>query len=899
MTTFNKLPLTYDGVRLDTLAYAIETLDGRRQLPKTRSRDVSVPGLHGEVPSKYDDYEAGRVLLKMWVRSRDVDGKRVATDDPKKILFKNLDRLYALFGSKWKLGDLRQQVDMDPNDRTSLLANPRLDKSTGTTAFRINRIVNPSFEAAASSTTVRTNMIKNPSFETGVARWTAETGCTIAQGGVLIGGSGSFRCDLTSDGSGSVGIIADSSLSAVTPGKVYTASATVGTLETHPGTHMNILIRWMAPDNITTLSESFSDNPVEVDSYTKIGINQPIPQRISVSAAAPVGAGFAKVVVRVLEPNQPVGAKYVVDAVLLEESATPGEYFDGSFTEIGASWTGAAHDTPSIISQSTTSTWATPATAQLTRVADEPAFGAYCGRLETLDVIIANTPLLWQAGTLPAASAGTQWSGSIYIRSDMDDPPALKLKLAGLDGGGTLVGYGRSGSSTGPDLETLMEIPPERIGVWWRYAVQNAFMPAGATQVRLQILTSSDASGGSIFMFDGATLEAVPHTPFYFDGDTDDAGTEFVWQGTVDNSYTEWRLGAVSSWAAVDGSLVHDTNVDSFPVRAAKACGKYTANTSAANNRIDSNDAVPNTPNQTWTAGAWVWGNVGMERAQIALELRNGGAFVSEIVGPLVTTTGGWTWVAGPEIVQAPPSDRIRMRIQFRQTSGAAPAPSSFARICGAVLTTGPALGLSYFDETTAGAIIGGGGRVRRPPQVRQAFVKADDAIPASTRVLASGDYVSELIVPLKIPTTFWQDVYTLTWTSPTQTATQARIYEITNLQGCTAPLEDLIFIIYGAGTNPRITDPQSGGWVQLNAALPAGQAWRFDAGRWLSGRGSQSLAPTSPAWGDALNITSSAGPRARFAVHPEWSTSLDDHIIRLKLTNATKVQVIGRRKYL
>lgn len=900
MTTFNQLPLTYDGVRLDTLAYAIETLDGRRLLPRTRGRDIAVPGLHGEIASRYDDYEAGRVILKMWVRSNDVDGIRAASDAPKKVLFKNLDRLYALFGSKWKLGDLRQQVDMDGNDRTSLIANPRLDRSAGSTVFRTNRIVNPSFEAATSSTTLRTNMIKNPSFETGVARWVAETGCTIAQGGSLIGGSGSFRCDLTSDGSGNVGIIADSSVSAVTPGKVYTASATVGTLEAHPGTHMQILIRWMAPDNITTLSESFSDNPVEVDSYVKVGINQPIPQRIYVSAAAPVGSGFAKVVVRVLEPNQPIGAKYVVDAVLLEESATPGDYFDGSYTDIGASWTGTAHDTPSVIIQSSTTTWVTPASAQLTRIADEPAFGAYCGRLETISgPIVTDTPILWQAGTLPAASAGTQWSGSIYIRSDMDESPLFKLKLAGLDAGNNLVGYGRSGSSTGPDIETVMTIPNERIGVWWRYSVQKAYMPAAATQVRLQVLTAADMDSGVVALFDGATLEAVPNTPFYFDGDTDDTGTEFVWQGTADNSYTEWRLGAVASWtASANGSLVHDAgNPDVFPVRAAKACGKFTANTSATSS-IDSADAIPNTLGQTWTAGAYVWGNAGMEQARIVIELRNGGTPTGSATGALVTCTGGWTWVPGPEIVQST-GDRLRMRIEFRKAGNLNPDASSFARICGAVLTTGPALGLSYFDETTPGAIIGGGGRVRRPPQVRQAFVKAEDAIPADTRILASGDYVAELVVPLKIPATFWQDVNTVTWTSPVQSATQVRIYEITNLQGCTGPLEDLIFIVYGAGTNARITDPQSGAWVQLNAALPAGQAWRFDAGRWLSGRGAATLAPTSPNWADAINITSSAGPRARFAVHPEWNEGVQDHVIRLKLANAAKVQVIGRRKFL
>jgi hypothetical protein len=146
MTNTSPLPITVDGTRLDTLAYNIETLTGMRSMPRTRSGDVVVPGLHGVVSSLYDDYEAGELALRMWVRDTDEAGKHVLTDvHRKQQLDRNLDRVFALFRSSNRLLDVRMSTGRDPVSQYQVLPNQRCDISDATVSqvIRTNTVTNP------------------------------------------------------------------------------------------------------------------------------------------------------------------------------------------------------------------------------------------------------------------------------------------------------------------------------------------------------------------------------------------------------------------------------------------------------------------------------------------------------------------------------------------------------------------------------------------------------------------------------------------------------------------------------------------------------------------------------------------------------------------------------------
>lgn len=106
MTNTSTQPLRVDGVRLDTLAYNIETLGGRLNVPGMRGENVFVPGQHGSLWSpKF--YEEGSFAIKMWVQGCDINGAvpALGTDHTFR---KNLDTLSALFGKRGKLMDVRQ-----------------------------------------------------------------------------------------------------------------------------------------------------------------------------------------------------------------------------------------------------------------------------------------------------------------------------------------------------------------------------------------------------------------------------------------------------------------------------------------------------------------------------------------------------------------------------------------------------------------------------------------------------------------------------------------------------------------------------------------------------------------------------------------------------------------------
>jgi hypothetical protein len=910
----NQRPLSVDGTRLDTLAYNIETIDGRRQLPGVRANDVVVPGRHGEVPSIYDDFEPGRIVLRMWIRSTDVDGNNVPGANPKDTLQRNLDRLFALFRPRNRLLTVTQQVGASTEKRSSYLLNPRLDKSGATTNVRTNYLLNPSMDRSTSTTVYRSNLVPNPSFEVATSGWSTSNANIARIAGAASGLQGAWHGEFTAtavDPLASSGVV-----SPLTVGKVYTASAYIAGL-TVSGVdggdpRMRIGIRWINGAS-AIISEDWAD-PVEVTANFRNGAPSPAWRRVFVDGQAPTGAVTARVVVQgVASANGTpvaVGNVFCVDGVLMEDPVDDDTYFDGSVTNYGTvQWTGVAHASTSQALRAVVDNYGTtPGAGQnlMSGASTDPAFGTRCMVWRAIQTFTEGTRFLWNQNSLPADNLGARWSASIYCRTDMDDPPRLGLRVAGCDVSGNFVAYTTgTASSTLPAQATFT---PD--SVWRRYKLEGSYtsnFPASVTQVRLELVAVDQIEDGSFFLFDAATLEPLPTTPHYFDGDSGDTTElKYVWDGTADASYSRMQGGTVASWTATRGTLIHTAEPDSFATTESRACGKYTV-TSTSGGISFSNFLFSSTqladPGSTWNAGCFVNGGAGIEMAQVSIESFNGGTSVQVSRGiPVNTATSNdWTWVPGPASGSIVPGscDRIRMNIHLWREGDIVPTVGAVAYINGATLATGLSP-VDYFDEYSGGSGLKPG-RIEKLPDIRQAICKTDAAIEAGdAQLTVGGDYTQRFSVSLKIPDVFWRDTDYVYWQSTNQPTNKLRLYEVGPLRGSTAPLEDLVVVVHGPAQNPYVQDPETGWFVKYRGLLPAGQSWKVDAGRWLSGVAKTGTAWNAGTWRNVIGQTDYESGRATmFTLHPFWNEARQDHICRIKMYGGVRFYVLARRKYL
>lgn len=100
MTYTSQFPATFDGIRLDTLAYGVETISGEDFVPGVRNNDIPLPGRHGSLPILGKKFDNGRFIQSMWVIGSDVDGGIPAGGRRRNEFRKNLDTLKALFGKR-------------------------------------------------------------------------------------------------------------------------------------------------------------------------------------------------------------------------------------------------------------------------------------------------------------------------------------------------------------------------------------------------------------------------------------------------------------------------------------------------------------------------------------------------------------------------------------------------------------------------------------------------------------------------------------------------------------------------------------------------------------------------------------------------------------------------------
>jgi hypothetical protein len=93
--------------------------------------------------------------------------------------------------------------------------------------------------------------------------------------------------------------------------------------------------------------------------------------------------------------------------------------------------------------------------------------------------------------------------------------------------------------------------------------------------------------------------------------------------------------------------------------------------------------------------------------------------------------------------------------------------------------------------------------------------------------VMAGGTR-AEWSIGYTIPKTWWEDENTLTQAA-TAGATLPKTLNLTSFANMTGTIEDASFTVPGPITNPRITDSETGSWVQYTGTVPNGSFWYLD----------------------------------------------------------------------
>lgn len=193
--------------------------------------------------------------------------------------------------------------------------------------------------------TTRTNLCSNPSFETNTTGWSA-IGTGVAQARITTDGAYGTAClQITKAANANQGSRFQSAAASMVPATTYSFSTKVKIPAGMDTGDFYITVQWQdnAAANIGSAVSSSTTVVAEVDGWTDI----------SYTATSPALTDRALVYVRQLTAGT-AAKTFLIDGMLIEASATPLPYFDGSTSDWYASytslaWTGTAHASTSVM----------------------------------------------------------------------------------------------------------------------------------------------------------------------------------------------------------------------------------------------------------------------------------------------------------------------------------------------------------------------------------------------------------------------------------------------------------------------------------------------------------------------------------------------------------------------
>jgi len=162
---------------------------------------------------------------------------------------------------------------------------------------------------------------------------------------------------------------------------------------------------------------------------------------------------------------------------------------------------------------------------------------------------------------------------------------------------------------------------------------------------------------------------------------------------------------------------------------------------------------------------------------------------------------------------------------------------------------------------------------------------------PASVELITQmGRLRGELTFAFEVLDAFWGETTVRTDVSAAG-ATLPKTLPMANYAPSTAPLEDAVITVAGPITNPRVTDAESGSWVQYTGTVANGSSWVVDAGLFTSKVGGT----------DVRAATSHAGHARFLYVPPRYGLTAVPSLTLSGTTGgtATQLTISYRRKFL
>lgn len=172
----------------------------------------------------------------------------------------------------------------------------------------------------------------------------------------------------------------------------------------------------------------------------------------------------------------------------------------------------------------------------------------------------------------------------------------------------------------------------------------------------------------------------------------------------------------------------------------------------------------------------------------------------------------------------------------------------------------------------------------------REAICEVEMSIAPELR----GRYWGQLVVECKINDGSWREKTVNTINVGAAVGT----YNLTALAGATEDIEDAILSLTGPITNPKITDPLTGHYIQLNQTVAAGTQWVVDCRTWASVIGT-GLNFNATAGTNVTAQTVSSGPFAPSLYGISADTMPKMALAGTGLSGATLLQVRARRRFL
>lgn len=114
---------------------------------------------------------------------------------------------------------------------------------------------------------------------------------------------------------------------------------------------------------------------------------------------------------------------------------------------------------------------------------------------------------------------------------------------------------------------------------------------------------------------------------------------------------------------------------------------------------------------------------------------------------------------------------------------------------------------------------------------IRRAFVEWREW---SEPEIQAGGTRAEWAIAFTIPGVWWEDEEITIQKTPASNVLPKTL-SLTSFTGMTGVLEDAVLEVAGPITNPRITDSETGAWVQYTGTVASGEKWTVDVGAFSS----------------------------------------------------------------